>query len=107
MVQSALANLKVRYCQEISFWNPLHKGKHGDLDGGTQWVDFVVKGKQRPFVIILDDPSKRWKEYEKAYHSNKLMGLSQRSIPFLILPAYRRSQEYQILIYQFMKKEQL
>ena len=105
MVKTALATLKLRYCQEVSFWNTLHKGNHGDLDGGLQWVDFVVK--KGPFIIILDDPSKRWKSYEKDYHTNKLAGLEQRGLPVLLLPNSHSSQEYQILIYRFMKRNNL
>lgn len=104
-VKLALENLKLPHCQEISFWNPFHRGKHGDLDGGLQWVDFVVRKKgRRPFVVILDDPQKRKKEYEKMYYSNKLMGLSDRGISFIVLPAGLSGQEYQIMIFMGMKK---
>jgi hypothetical protein len=104
-IKAALSTLKLKYCQEISFWNPLHRGKHGDLDGGLQWVDFVVKPKgKRPFIIILDDPSKRWKSYEKVYHSNKLMGLDQRNVSYLVLRKGMTSQEYQVQIAWHMRK---
>lgn len=104
-VKQALANLKLRYCQEVSFWNDLHRGHHGDLDGGLQWVDFVVRAKGKPaFVLILDDPSKRWKSYEKEYHKNKLAGLDQRGIPYRLLKKGMSSQEYQVVITWFMRK---
>jgi hypothetical protein len=104
-VKTALHTLKLRYCQEVSFWNPRHTGRHGDWDGGLQWVDFVARpiGKH-PFIIILDDPSKRWKAYEKEYHRNKLTGLNDRLIPFILLPRGMSSQEYQIKIAWFMRK---
>jgi hypothetical protein len=104
-VKQALANLKLRYCQEVSFWNVNHTGKHNDLDGGLQWVDFVVRAKgKQAFVIILDDPMKRWKPHEKAYHSNKQLGLHDRGVPFIILPKGMSSQEYQLKIAWFMRK---
>lgn len=102
-IKVALSNLKLRYCQEVSFWNVLHKGKQINLDGGLQWVDFVIRSKP-VFIIILDDPSKRWKEYEKIYHSNKQEGLKQRNTPFLLLPKGMSSQEYQLKIAWFMRK---
>lgn len=104
-VKIALGNLKLRYCQEISFWNDLHRGNLGDLWGGLQWVDFVVRAKGKPaFVLILDDPSKRWKSYEKEYHKNKLAGLDQRGIPYKLLKKGMSSQEYQVAIAWFMRK---
>ena len=107
-VKTALNTLKLRYCQEVSFWNEHHKGKHGDLDGGLQWVDFAVRPKgKRAFVVILDDPSKRWKAYEKMYYSNKLMGLNQRDTPVIVLPKGMSSQEYQLKIAWFMRKNKL
>ncbi len=105
-VQAALRDLKLRYCVEVSFWNPFHKGKQGTWNGGLSWVDFVVKGR-KPFVIILDDPQKRWKEYEKEYHANKLRGLYERNIFPVVLPNNRTSQEYRILIWRHMKKYSL
>lgn len=105
-VRIALNNLKLSYCSEVSFWNPLHTGKHGDLDGGLQWVDLVAKGK-RPIPIILDDPRKRFKEYEKDYLRNKQTGLLERGLVPLILPAHRTSQEYQILVFRHMKRNNL
>lgn len=104
-IRTALNNLKLRYCQEVSFWNEHHRGKHGDLDGGLQWVDFAVRPKGKPaFVIILDDPTKRWKAYEKEYHANKQKGLNERKTPFIILPKGMASQEYQLKIAWFMRK---
>ena len=105
MVQTALKNLHLRYCQEVSLWNPLHVGKHGNLSGGLQWLDFVVKGKRRPFVFILDDPQKRFKEYEKTYLVAKKRELERRGVPYVLLKAGMTSQEYQILIYMNMKKK--
>lgn len=103
-VQNALKGLKLRYCQEVSFWNVFHRGKHDDLDGGLQWVDFVVKGQKKLFVIILDDPKKRWKNYEKDYHKNKMLGLAAKDIFVVMLPAGRTSQEYQVSIYMHTKR---
>jgi hypothetical protein len=104
-IKTALGSMKLRYCQEVSFWNVHHRGNTGDLDGGLQWVDFVVRPRnKRAFVIILDDPSKRWKPYEKMYYSNKLMGLTQRGIPFVVLPKGMSSQEYWLKITWFMRK---
>lgn len=104
MVHTALKKLGVRYCTEVSFWNPSHVGKQGDLTGGLQWVDFVVR-KKRPIILILDDPRKRWKQYEKDYHANKLAGLKARGIPYVVLPAGKTSQEYQIMIWINLKRK--
>jgi hypothetical protein len=103
-VKIALENLKLAYYQEVSFWNPYHVGKHGNLDGGLQWVDFVVVKGDKMLALILDDPSKRWKDYEKVAHANKLKGLAER-VPFVVLPARYSSQEYQILIFMNMRKK--
>jgi hypothetical protein len=107
LVQSALRKLNLRYCLEISFWNSLHRGKHSDLNGGLQWVDAVAWGHNKAVPIILDDPQKRWKEYEKSYHANKQAGLVARHLIPLILPKGRSSQEYTILIYRHIKKHNL
>jgi len=106
-IRNALKNLKLKTCQEISFWNPYHTGKHGDLDGGLQWVDFVVKGKNIPFIIILDDPEKRFKSYEQDYFINKKRGLQARGYSTLILPAHKTSQEYQITIHIHIRRNKL
>ena len=104
-VQTALRTLKLRYCQEVSFWNAQHKGKQGTWDGGLQWVDFVVRPKgKRAFAIILDDPSKRWKAHEKIAHQIKQNGLKERETPYLIVKKGMVSQEYQIKIAWFMRK---
>ena len=104
-VKQALANLRLRYCQEVSFWNPKHTGKHGDWDGGLQWVDFVVRPKgKRAFVVILDDPSKRWKAHEKVAYQVKQDGLNDRGVPFLIVKRSMSSMEYQLKIAWFMRK---
>jgi hypothetical protein len=104
-VKTALHTLRLRYCQEVSFWNPRHAGKHGDWDGGLQWVDFIVRPKgKRAFAVILDDPSKRWKAYEKIAHQIKQEGLNDRGVPFLIVPKGMSSQEYQLKIAWFMRK---
>ena len=104
-VKQALANLKLRYCQEVSFWNDLHRGHYGDLDGGLQWVDFVVRAKGKPaFVIILDDPSKRWKAHEKEYHKNKQAGLDARGVRYILLKKGMSSQEYQLKIAWSIRK---
>lgn len=105
MVQTGLKNLKLRYCQEVSFWSPHHKGRRGNLDGGLLWVDFVVRKKKRPVVVILDDPKKRWKSYEKEYARAKSKELNGRGIVTIWLPAGKTSQEYQIMIYRDMKKK--
>ncbi len=87
-------------------WSNHHKGKQNNLDGGLQWIDFVVRKRgKRPFVLILDDPKKRWKKYEKQYLETKKQELTERGIPFVLLPAGLSSQEYQILIYTNMKKK--
>lgn len=105
-VRLALDNLKLRYCQEVSFWSNHHKGKHDDLDGGLQWIDFVVRKRgKRPFVLILDDPKKRFKRYEQRYLETKKLELTERGIPFTLLPAGLSSQEYQIIIFMHMKKK--
>lgn len=106
-IRNALNNLKLHYWQEVSFWNPLHTGKHDDLDGGLQWVDFVVKGKIVPFVILHDDPQKRKKEYEKRYLQTKEKGLDARGYLILKLPAGKTSQEYQVTIYMFIRRNKL
>lgn len=106
-IKIALGNLKLRYCQEVSFWNELHQPetKKGKLDAGLQWVDFAVRPKgKRMFVIILDDPSKRWKEHEKTAYKSKQDGLTQRNIPFIILKKGMSSQEYSIQIMWYLRK---
>ena len=104
-VKQALANLKLRYCQEVSFWNPKHKGKRGTWDGGLQWVDFVVRPKgKRPFVVILDDLRKRDNQVDKLAHQVKLEGLTDRGIPFMLVKKGMVSQEYQVKIAFYMRK---
>lgn len=105
-VRTALNTLRLRYCQEVSFWSNHHRGKQGDLDGGLQWVDFVVRKRgKKPFVIILDDPKKRFHAYERNYLETKKLELTERGIPYVLLPAGLSSQEYQVLIFMNMKKK--
>lgn len=104
-VKQALANLKLRYCQEVSFWNPKHTGIQDNLDGGLQWVDFVVRPKgKRPFVVIVDDRNKRKKAIDLRAHQNKQAGLNDRNTPFLLVKKGMSSMEYQIVITFFMRK---
>ena len=104
-IRHALTKMNLRWCEEISFWNEQHRGKQGDLSAGLQWLDFVVRKGKRPFVLILDDPMKRWKEYERKYLVTKQTELTRRGIPYVLLPARLSSQEYWILIQRFMKKK--
>lgn len=104
-IRTALNNLKLRYCQEVSFWNPYHTGNHGTWTAGLQWVDFVVRPKgKRPFIVILDDPQKRTKAYEKKYLLNKVFGIDERGLQYIMLRKGMSSQEYQVKIAWFMRK---
>ncbi len=104
-VRQALINNKLHYCQEVSFWNPKHKGKRGTWDGGLQWVDFVAKPKgKQAFIVILDDPHKRANPVDIRAHAVKQEGLTDRGIPFLVLKYGMSSLEYQVKIAWFMRK---
>jgi len=105
-VRTALSALKLSYCDEVSFWSNHHKGKHGNLDGGLQWVDFVIRKRgKRPFVLLLDDPQKRMHKYEQKYLETKQIELKERGIPFVLLPSGLSSQEYQILILMNIRRK--
>ena len=86
-------------------WSAHHRGKQGNLDGGLQWLDFVVRGKKGIIVLIYDDPKKRFKEYERKYLETKKLELTERGIPYVLLPAGLSSQEYQVLIFMNMKRK--
>lgn len=104
-VLSALDKLQLRYCREVSFWNDRHRGKQGDLDGGLQWVDIIASKKgRRAFAVILDDKRKRYHAYERHYLENKMLGLNDRGMPVLLLPAGKTSQEYWATIHIFIMK---
>ena len=104
-VQTALHSLSLRYCQEVSFWNPLYKGKQGDLTAGLQWVDFVVKPKgKRAFIVIVNDRHKRANAVDKLSYQTKLEGLTDRGTPLLIVKSGMTSQEYFIQIMWFLRK---
>jgi hypothetical protein len=101
---------------EVSLWNPHHRGKGGELSGGLQWIDFVVRYRinmhssmltgqtnqsaqqSRLLVLIVDYRNKRCKEYEKRYIETKLLRLQERGLPYLILPEEWTSQEYAVTI---------
>jgi hypothetical protein len=116
LVKQALASLRLRYWMEVSLWNPHHRGKGGELSGGLQWIDFVVRYKGIPtghaitttgnqnaqqnrlLVLIVDYRNKRFKEYERKYIESKLVRLTERGLPHLILPETYTSQEYAVMI---------
>jgi hypothetical protein len=102
LVKQALTNLKLRFWMEVSMWNPHHRGKHGNLSGGLQWIDFVLKydlsGRQNLLAMILDYPNKRMHKYEQEYLATKKRRLDEKGIPYLILPIGFTSQEYAVKI---------
>ncbi len=104
-VIQALANLKLRYCQEVSFWNPLYKGRRGTWDGGLQWVDFVVRPRNKSaFAVILDDPLKRYNSIDLAAYKIKQEGLQAQGIQYLVVKSKMSSMEYQVVISFFLRK---
>lgn len=106
-VRTALERLHIRYREAVPIWNPLHRGVHNDLDGGVQWLDFVIFMPHKRIGVLLfghrvgGGP----KEYERRYLETKEAFLQERNIPRLTLGRISTSQEYEILIYRFCRKE--
>jgi hypothetical protein len=69
----------------------------------TWGQDVMGNRRIQPIAIILDDPKKRWKSYEKTAKANKITGLIERGYTVLELPTGRTNKEYQILIWRHMR----
>lgn len=106
LIRKALNNLRLKWCGEVSFWNPLHRGgKNRRIQGGLQWADLVVRARPRALIILYDLPSKRFHAHEKIAWQNKTRWLEERH-PVLILKPNRTTQEYQILILRKIRQLQ-
>ena len=105
LVEQALAKLNLRYWKYIEINNPLYTNRKGEVIGGQQWIDFVVRGTDGRLFAIEFYP--KWgihnpHKYQLAWMAEKKDFLSQRGIGTLILMRNESSQTYQGRIYIYL-----
>jgi hypothetical protein len=108
LIQQALSNLKVRYWEQVQFWNPAHLGRHRHLNGGYQWIDFLLYVKPIGFMAILFKPG--WfgsgpHEFQRREFETKKAFLEQKGYPYLVVSRSLSRDEYQIRIEFWILKE--
>lgn len=105
-LRNALANLKLRYRELVPFFNPIHTGFRDNEDGTIQWLDACIY--QNKMLVILFDvryPGHGVKPHELRSFEAKKSYLQERAIPFLVLNRKYTSQEMEMRIRMFLRKE--
>lgn len=108
LVSYALKNLKVRYWEKVRIFNPLYTGMRTPVDGGYQWLDFAVRMMHGKVGVLIFPPSYgsgRPHLFEKRSLEQKKAFLSQKGIPYLVLSRMMSSQQYEVYIEFWMRKE--
>jgi hypothetical protein len=101
----ALNRVRIKYREIIPFYNPMHTGYTEKENGTIQWLDFTIwMGK---LGVILFDIRRRGgrRPYEHRAWKAKKDYLDQRNIPYLVVDRKGSSQEYEMLIRRFIRKE--
>lgn len=101
LLKYALQNARYRYWIGVSFWNHYFTGKHDNLTGGYQWVDYVIHIKGKGAAILLFPPGHAGggpHEYEVRSMEQKKKYLEEKGIPYKILSRHFNSQEYEIIV---------
>lgn len=108
LVCLALTKLKLRYRQVVQFWNPLYTGLRRRVDGGRQWLDFVIRTPYGMAVIMFKPSYSKGSNahlFEKRALDEKKAFLEQKGIPYLVLSRLKSQQEYEVEIEFWLRKE--
>jgi hypothetical protein len=97
------------YHEIVPFANPYHTGfKETELSGSIQWLDFVVYDRNLGMFVMQFNPQygqSGLKPHEKRAFLDKEKYITERGFPFLTLSRLHTSQEYEIRIRMFIKKQ--
>ncbi len=107
LVRQVLDKLRLRYWEQVRIWNPHFTGLRTRIEGGYQWLEFLVRRKARLFVIIFKPTygGSRPHKFELRALEEKKVFLEERHIPYLILPRTHSLQEYEIRVELWIRKE--
>lgn len=97
-IRRALDELGLRYWEMMRFYNPHHKGWKGTMDGGWQWVDFIVHVKGNGPLVLFVPINKGSNERHKRAYETKKQFMSERGIPFFQFKNTYTEQEVKTLI---------
>lgn len=101
----ALEKMGLRYWMKVTLSSPLHTDRIGNIVGGEQWVEFIVRTKKRTLFAIEFYP--KWgkhnpHQYQISWMMEKKSLLEGRGVPVLILDRGLTSQEYWGYLYVFL-----
>lgn len=107
LIRQVLDKLHVRYWEAVTIWNPLYTGLRVPVQGGWQWLDFVLRAPFGVAVILLDSNygSGRPHLFEKRALEQKKAFLDSRNIPYIIPSRMLSLDEYSIVIEFWLLKE--
>lgn len=105
LVRNALGKLKVRYWVQVWIWNPLYTGMRRRVEGGYQWLEFVIQLNGKPAAIFFPVHKYHTHDFERRAIEEKKAFLEQKGIPYLIVPRTYSQIEYEVTIEFWMRKE--
>jgi hypothetical protein len=107
LVQLSLENLHLRYWEAIIFWNPQYTGLRRRVNGGWQWLDFVVRTPYGKLALIFKPQygGSRAHLFEKRALAEKKAFLDDKGIPYLILSRMHSREQYEIILVMWMRKK--
>lgn len=107
LVRQALKRLGLRYWQQVLIWNPGYTGLRRRVNGGRQWIDFVLKTPFGMGALIFNPTysNSRPHLFEKRALQEKKDFLDSKHIPYLILPRRYSLDEYDAAITFWLRKE--
>lgn len=108
LVIQSLTNLRMRFWKQVRIYNPLFTGLRTRIDGGYQWLDFVIRAPFGAAVILFKTSYSNGSNahlFEKRALSEKQAFLEQRGIPYLVLSRMKSQQQYEVEIEFWIRKE--
>jgi hypothetical protein len=106
LVQQALRKMGLRFWENIQFWNPLYTGLRRKVDGGRQWLDFVIRTPYGILVLIfkVQYATTMGHDFEKRALLEKQAFLRSKNIPYLMLSRTLSQGLYEVMIEFWMRK---
>jgi hypothetical protein len=104
-VKNTLKKIRIPFREIVPFKNKLYRGwKDAEPEFSIQWLDFVVYAEGKLMVLLFRE--REGHAYKKKAWRAKQDFLLEKNIPFLILERSYGSQEIEVLIRRFIRKNQ-
>ena len=101
LLRKAIIRCGLNHRENVMVWNPFHMGASENLDGGVQWLDFVIRRPTGGLLVVLFPAQYLWGGGNERKHralAAKKRLLTEKNMPYLVVPRNSSSQEFQLLI---------